>query len=103
MNGGATGKRPLRRLISVDDSEGRSRALSDGFVDDVMLDAACPGFCSARVWVTDSTPAIARPMQRRARMPHTLEPPTGGSIFRIVTIPPDSAWNSRCSNESVRA
>lgn len=92
-----------RRLITVDDREERSHLLSEGFVDDVLLDPARPGFSIATVWATDATPAIARRPERFAQISRTIEPPPGGSVFRIVTIPPDAGWISRCSEQTVRA
>jgi uncharacterized cupin superfamily protein len=51
------GARPVRRIVTVDDEQGRSRAIADGPCPDVHLDPARPGFSAARIWVTDGTPA----------------------------------------------
>ena len=48
---------PVRRLITVDDENGKSRAIADGASPDVRTDPARPGFRSTRIWVTDRTPA----------------------------------------------
>jgi mannose-6-phosphate isomerase-like protein (cupin superfamily) len=109
MSGAVMGIKPLRRLITIDNQEGKSLAWSDGPVEDIMLDQARPGFSSATVWMTDATPANARPNARLlalaelVNMPHTLEPPPGGSVFRIVTIPPDAGWKTHCSSAAVQA
>lgn len=95
--------RPLRRLVTVDDRAGRSKALMDGIVEDCLLDPARPGFVSARAWVTEATPPPMRPIEALARVRQTLEPPPGGSVLRVITIPPDSAWQTRCSAAAVRA
>ena len=99
----AIADKPVRRIITVDDSDGKSLALDDSFVDDVLVDPARPGFSSARVWVTDSTPAIQRTPEYVARMPHTLEPPPAGSVFRIFTLPPDAVWEPTISKEAVQS
>jgi mannose-6-phosphate isomerase-like protein (cupin superfamily) len=103
MSGGGTGNKPLRRLVTIDNREGKSLAWSDEPVEDIMLDPARPGFSSATVWMTDATPANPRYMEPLTKMPHTLEPPPGGSMFRIVTIPPDAGWKTHCSSAAVQA
>lgn len=94
--------RPVRRIVTVDGAGDRSFALSDGPVPDVLRDAARPGFESTRVWATDRTPAAALTAQTVAALPDLLEPPRGGALFRIVTVPPDSAWNADVSAEAAR-
>jgi mannose-6-phosphate isomerase-like protein (cupin superfamily) len=84
--------RAVRRIVTADGEDGRSRALVDGPVDDVLRDPARPGFESTRVWATDRTPAAALSAQQVARLPGLIEPPPGGSLFRMVTVPPDAAW-----------
>lgn len=86
--------RPVRRLVTVDSAEGRSKAIADGPAPDVRVDPARPGFSSTRIWVTDRTPA--RPaVVDTLKIPHTLEPPRGGSVCRVVTFPPDDASPGR--------
>jgi len=92
--------RPLRRIVTIDGADGRSFALSDGPVDDVLRDPARPGFESVRVWATDRTPAAALPADAVAALPGLLEPPRAGALFRIVTVPPDSAWNGIVSPDA---
>lgn len=94
--------RPVRRIVTVDGADGRSFALSDAPVPDVMRDPARPGFESTRVWATDRTPAVALTAQSIAAMPALLEPPSRGALFRIVTVPPDSAWGGNVSPEAAR-
>jgi hypothetical protein len=94
--------RPVRRIVTVDGEDGRSFALSDAPVSDVLRDPARPGFESTRVWATDRTPAVALTAQAVAEMPARLEPSRGGALFRIVTVPPDSAWNSSVSPQAAR-
>jgi len=94
--------RPVRRIVTVDGPDGRSRALSDAPVDDVLRDPARPGFESARVWATDRTPAAALTANAVAALPGLLEPPRRGALFRIVTVPPDSAWRPNVSPDAGR-
>ena len=74
----------------MDGDDGKSKAIADGPAPDVRTDPARPGFSSTRIWVTDRTPARIN-VSETLQLPHTLEPPAGGSVFRVVTIPPDPA------------
>jgi quercetin dioxygenase-like cupin family protein len=84
------GIRPVRRIVTVDDESGRSRAIQDGPCPDVRIDPARPGFSSTRIWVTDRTPARIHGVRESLHLPHSLQPPPGGSMCRIVTFPPDA-------------
>jgi quercetin dioxygenase-like cupin family protein len=84
--------RPVRRIVCIDDEEGKSKAIHDGPSPDVRTDPARPGFSSTRIWVTDGTPARIKGVRETVHLPHTLEPPSGGSVCRIVTFPPDPAF-----------
>ena len=79
--------RPVRRLVTIDDERGRSRALEDASVRDVRTDAA--GVSSTLVWATDRTPAPIT--TRPPRIADDMLPPRGGSLCRIVTFPPGDA------------
>jgi hypothetical protein len=95
---------PVRRIVTKDDGEGKSRAIADGPVESVATDPARPGYSSSRVWMTDRTPASTRDVRESlARLPHSLLPPPGGSLCRIVTIPPDSAWRGKVGAGDVKA
>lgn len=83
--------KPVRRIVTIDDEEGKSVAISDGPSPDVRTDPARPGYSSTRIWVTDRTPARAR-VRETLDSPHTLEPPPGGSVCRVVTFPPDDSY-----------
>ena len=80
--------KPVRRIVTIDDDEGKSVAITDGPSPDVRTDPARPGFTSTRIWVTDRTPARIR-VRETLDAPHTLEPPAGGSVCRVVTFPPE--------------
>lgn len=90
----------VRRLVTIDDPHGRSRAAEDAPATDVRLDPARPGFASTFIWGTDRTPAtVARP----PRAPHSLLPPPGGSVCRIVAFPPDAAHRGKAGEKQARA
>jgi quercetin dioxygenase-like cupin family protein len=79
------GVRPVRRIVTIDGADGTSRAIEDGPCLDVRTDPARAGFSATRIWVTDRTPARIR----RPRPPLATEPPPGGSVCWVLTIPPD--------------
>jgi len=81
----------VRRIVTIDDENGKSVAIHDGPTPDVHTDPARPGFASRRIWVTDTTPARVAHAHDPLALPHTLEPSPHGSVCRIVTVPPDAA------------
>ncbi len=91
-----------RRIVVVDENE-RSKVISDGPTPDVRTDPARPGFSSSRIWVTDRTPARLNNVRESLHLPHTLEPPPGGSVCRVVTFPPDASFNGKVGGREVQA
>ena len=94
--------RPVRRIVTVDDDQGKSTAIADGPSPDVRTDPARPGYASTRIWVTDATPARIKGVRETVDAPHTIEPPRGGSVCRIVTFPPDERFIGKVTAAEVR-
>jgi mannose-6-phosphate isomerase-like protein (cupin superfamily) len=88
----STSPKPVRRIITVDDERGKSTAISDAPSPDVRTDPARPGYSSTRIWVTDRTPARIKGIRDTLDTPHTIEPPPGGSVCRVITFPPDDSY-----------
>ncbi|MCC7105849.1 MAG: cupin domain-containing protein [Chloroflexi bacterium] len=96
--------KPVRRIVTHDDDQGRGLLVSDGPSPDVRYDPARPGFVATRIWVTDRTPArIEGAYETVVDTPHTIEPPAGGSVCRYITFPPDSTWQGTVGEQEVRA
>ena len=95
--------KPVRRIVCVDNDEGKSEAIMDGPSPDVRTDPARPGFASTRIWVTDATPARIKGIRETLHLPHTLEPPPRGSVCRIVTFPPDETFRGNVGAKEVEA
>jgi hypothetical protein len=94
---------PVRRIVVVDEND-RSRAIADGPAPDVRTDHARPGYSESRIWVTDRTPCRLRNVRESLDCcPHTIEPPGGGSVCRIVTFPPDATWRGKVGAREVEA
>jgi len=94
--------KPVRRLVCIDDENGKSRALADAPSPDVRRDPARPGFASTRIWVADGAPPPIKGVRETVHLPHTLEPPPGGSVCRVVTFPPDASYVGRVGAKEVQ-
>lgn len=95
--------KPVRRIVTIDDENGKSVAIADGPSPDVRTDPARPGYSATRIWVTDRTPARIKGVRETLDAPHTLEPPPGGSVCRFVTFPPDETFKGKVSARDVQA
>ena len=99
----AEGVKPVRRIVCIDNGAGKSEAIADGPSPDVRTDPARPGFAATRIWVTDRTPARIEGIRETLAMPHALEPPPGGSVCRIVSVPPDESFRGKVGARDVAA
>ena len=95
--------KPTRRLVTIDDEHGKSKVIADGPSPDVRTDPARPGFSATRIWVTDRTPARIAGIRETFHRPHRLEPPPGGSVFRVFVFPPDDSYRGRVGKNEVEA
>jgi hypothetical protein len=95
--------KPVRRIITIDDNHGKSVAIADGPSPDLRTDPARPGFSSARIWVTESSPVRIGDFRDAVTSPHTLEPPRHGSVCRVVTFPPDDTFRGKVGAKEVEA
>ena len=96
--------KPVRRIVTIDDAQGKSLAIADGPTPDRKNDPARPGFVSERIWVTDaSPPQIGVYRDAVLHHPQRLEPPRGGSVCRIVTFPPDDVFRGKVGAAEVEA
>ena len=95
------GVKAARRIVCLDREAGKSCLVSDGPSPDVRLDPARPGYACQRMWVTDGTPA--KIVFETLHLPHTIEPPTNGSVLNVVTFPPDETWKGKVGAREVQA
>jgi mannose-6-phosphate isomerase-like protein (cupin superfamily) len=97
-----SGVKPARRIVTIDKQASVSSLVADCGSPDVRFDPARPGFAAARLWVTDSAPA--KIVFETLHLPHTIEPPaTGGSVLRVLTLPPDDNWRGKVGASEVQA
>jgi len=96
--------KPVRRIVTIDDSEGKSLAIADGQSPDTIADPARPGFSSVRIWVTSSAPVMIGDYRDAVvHYPRSLEPPRHGSVCHIVTFPRDASFLGRIGSKEVKA
>src|SRR5436189_5942697 len=84
-----------RRIVTGWDADGRSRVASDGRVATAAL-----GIID--LWKTDAVPAPLTAESDAGSGSPLLEPPPGGSIFRLFEIPPARGVRVfRCSGSDI--
>ncbi len=82
--------KPVRRLITGHNKAGRSIFLKDEDATNVFAPKTLAGLALTDLWETKSVPASNVGEEDAAARPFKLEPPKGGTVFRIVEFPPDS-------------
>ena len=84
--------RKVRRIITGHNARGQSVIVSDAPSPHTLSLIDDPAFGLTDLWVTSGSPADnTGSADAAARSALTLEPPRGGSIFRVVEFPPDQA------------
>lgn len=85
--------KPVRRIVTGHNAQGRSVFIADGPAPDAYPAAATPAMMISLLWRTTTSPASFEGNEDMA--PEGLRIPTapqqrGGTVFRIADIPPDS-------------
>jgi hypothetical protein len=80
--------KPIRRVVTGHNSEGKSVFIMDGTAPHVF--SRRPGAAVVtELWETQSTPVDNRGNKDAIDRPFRLPPPDNGSVFRIIEYPPD--------------
>ena len=82
--------RPIRRVITGHDGQGRSIIASDEASPNTIAISESPAFGMTDLWVTHDAPADNHVGGDPAARKIVLEPPPRGTIFRVVEFPPDA-------------
>ena len=82
--------KPIRRVITGHDAQGRSIIASDGASPNTIAISDSPAFGMTDLWVTHDAPADNAAAGDPAARKSVLEPPARGTIFRVVEFPPDA-------------
>jgi len=84
--------KPVRRVVTGNDAQGRSCVLYDSAAPNVNANAFKRGTAMTDVWVFDTCPAIISGTRDDGNLPFHFEPPRTGGHLRIVQSdakPPD--------------
>ena len=84
----------VRRVLTGHDADGRSTIIADGFAANMKEMPAGSGLAVTELWET-AVPADNAGTHDAGNRTVRLEPPKGGTLFRIVEFPPDSQWQNR--------
>jgi len=83
--------RPVRRIVTGHDAQGRSIVLSDAPSPHLLENPVRPGRGLTDLWRTDAVPASNAGVEDGAGRPVTLNPPERGTVFRFFQVNPLSA------------
>src|SRR5258708_13820018 len=76
--------KPIRRVVTGNDTQGRSCVLFDSAAPNVNPGAISRGTCMTDIWVYESAPAIISGARDDGNLPFHFEPPAAGGHLRIV-------------------
>jgi mannose-6-phosphate isomerase-like protein (cupin superfamily) len=85
----------FRRVVTATDKAGKSYFLSDGPAPNVKEMTGMTGLYLTDLWESGGPKARNDGTKDAADRPVHLEPPEGGTIFRIVEFPPDKNWRGK--------
>jgi mannose-6-phosphate isomerase-like protein (cupin superfamily) len=82
----------VRRIVTAHDKDGISVVASNGPAPVVVTPPQSPGLAFIEIWNTSSSPApiVAAEPDPTVGRPLITAPPKGGTIIRVVDIPPEN-------------
>lgn len=83
-------RKPVRRIVTGHNTQGRSIISIDDDASNVTAVEGWPGLFVSELWVTSETPVDNMGLTDQAARPMRHDPTPGGTIFRVVEIPPES-------------
>ena len=87
----AEGIRPIRRVVTGNDAQGRSCVLVDSSAPGVKASAFKKGTGMTDIWKFDTCPALISGNRDDGNIPFHFEPPSSGGRVRIVESQPKPA------------
>jgi len=94
--------RPMRRVVTGLDAEGRSTFLFDGPSPNVSENPGRPGQGQALMWLTPAVPASNEGTEDAADTPFRILPPAGGVTLLMCQRPPESELAAMSEEERSR-
>jgi mannose-6-phosphate isomerase-like protein (cupin superfamily) len=83
--------REIKRFITGHTAEGAAIVTIDDYAPNVTELKGWPGAGVTELWVTGETPVDNTGVEDRSLRPMRHDPTHGGTIFRVVEIPPEGA------------
>lgn len=90
----------IRRVVTGHNAEGKSVIVSDEASPNTLAVLDDPAYGLTDLWVTSTTPADNSHAGDPANRKIVLEPPSRGSIFRVVEFPPDMQMVGKLDREA---
>lgn len=84
--------RPVRRIVTGHNQQGRSIVVIDAPSPHKMALAGVSNFGVTDIWKTESAPARNDGNADPCSLPIVLAPPKSGTVFRVVEFPPDKEY-----------
>jgi len=81
--------KPIRRVVTGHDASGKAVVVMDGAAENIVTSALRPS-SRTNLWRTTSMPACYGGARDEADAVFDIEPPSGGTNFRIAEFPPVS-------------
>jgi mannose-6-phosphate isomerase-like protein (cupin superfamily) len=81
----------IRRIVTGHNAQGKSNVTFAGNATNLLDSPAWPGSRVTELWVTEEMPVDNTGMVDRGARPIRHDPVPGGSIFRVVEIPPEAS------------
>jgi hypothetical protein len=86
--------KPVRRIVTGHNVQGKSIILSDENAANVFAPKSLVGLALTDLWETKHVPASNKGERDAAARPFKLEPPKQGTVFRVVDFPPDTVLST---------
>ena len=80
----------IRRIVTGHAAKGLSNITFEGAATNYLESPGWPGSRITEIWVTEETPVDNTGVADRAARKIRHDPTPGGTIFRVVEVPPDS-------------
>ena len=90
----------FKRVVTGHDQQGQAIIASNGPTPNVFPLTAVPGTVFYELWSSTATPALLDNASDPSNKPLQLSPVPGGSVIRVVDIPPDSVQNQVSADDA---
>jgi hypothetical protein len=95
-------RRPMKRVVTGHDGNGQAVIISAAEPPNIVELQKMPGTVFYELWRTTESPAPVDNGPDLTLGPLRLPPTSGGTVFRIVDIPPDTTESLRRSAEEMK-